>query len=66
MAPGAFEVRLVIVRLDIDGLTRQILARAQDCTGQTQCKDQPVASTPHDTLACSDRLQMVNVMLPGA
>ena len=65
MAPGAFEVRLIIVRLDIDRLARQILARAQDCAGQTQCKDPPIASTPHDTLAFGDRFQMI-IMLRGA
>ena len=64
MAPGAFEVRFVIVCLDIDGLTRQKLARAQDCAGQAQPKDQ--YSTLHGSLASSDTLRVVIVMVSGA
>ena len=54
MAASTFEVRLVVVSLNIDGLTRQVLARAQDSAGQTQCKNQ--STTPHDIMVCSDSL----------
>ena len=54
MAAGTFEVRLVVVSLNIDGLTRQELARAQDSAGQTQCKNQ--STIPHDIMVCSDSL----------